>query len=150
MQDLTVDGAQGALQWNTGSDPRGQVAAVPDEAGVTGCYVWTDPATGRQDWAARISGSSGGHEVSLLLRVDGQDIPPTGTHATDGAQSTDGRSGLTVDGVPYLYVHRDPADAVPSYFDVEGGGDHGVISVRFAAASGGAQSFEVSGSWRCA
>jgi len=152
VQDVTLNGSS-LLHLSVATGARGVSDAAPTALGprdaVTGCWEWTD-AERVPHWAARVAGAADGHAVVLAFGVDAQSTAPLGTHPTAGAVSPSGWSSLAVDGVWYPGVHVDPSDAMPSYFTLDHDGTTGLISVRFAASSGGPQAFYVVGRWRCA
>lgn len=148
VQDLDVTGTP-TVHWTASSGPVGALGPPPPSGAVTGCYSWADPDTRLPVWAARVSGTSGGHTLRLDLEVDRRDNPPLGTHPTAGAHNLE-MAVLTVDGVVYPDVHVDPSDAMPSYFTLDGDGTTGLVSIRFAREAGGPQTYLVQGRWRCA
>jgi hypothetical protein len=154
VQDVHLTGGPGgaAIHMTSSSDPAGVVhaPAPPGQLRGTGCFGWMD-AAGTPHWQARMASDSGGHRIRLRLSMAAAGaLSPLGTHPTTGAISADGAAVLSVDGADYPGVHPDPGDAMPSYFTVDGDGTTGLISVRFAAVSGGPQAFYAVGRWRCA
>jgi hypothetical protein len=117
--------------------------SAPNSVGAeapTGCFGWTD-AYGRAHWSARITQVTDGHSLRLDLGVDGQQIPPLGTHFTNGPDA--GTAVLTVDDVRY------PADATSAYFDLDNDGSTGQVVIQFTTDIG-LRAFRVLGRWRCA
>lgn len=148
VQALTVTGSP-VLAWSASTDPVGVVGAAPGASGGTGCYAWGDTSPGGGRWAARITGTSGGHALVLDLSVSGQRTPPIGTHTTVGPPALDGGAVLTVDGTAYQALLPDPVLNTPSYFTLDGDGTTGQVSIRFAATAQSPQTYQVQGRWHC-
>ena len=149
VHDMHLDGGALAMHWTGAQGSLGVVRGASAGTAGTGCFGWTDP-DGTTHWQARVTGTVGGRLFSLELAVDGQQIPPLGTHVTIGADGADGMATLIVDGVAYRYTHADPADVKGSYFVVDNDGTTGLVWIRFASAADGPQAWKVEGRWHCA